>query len=177
MNDDIAFTFEVVPNLEDARTINWLLSAACKDDTRFVLQGIHVKESGFSEATNGWCWHEAPTPECLQAYAGKILIPEKYQIKSNSPVVFHVAADHWSFPDTSIVIPARTRVAFRINMNSRLFTNAVHGFTGRHYIFDPDTRPDNVVTVSFIDSNSPILFEDSKNRRALVMPVYRNEDQ
>jgi hypothetical protein len=117
-----------------------------------------------------------PQNACRE-YAGKILIPEKYQIKSNSPVVFHVAADRWSFPDTSVVTPARTRVAFRINMNSRLFANAVHGFTGRHYIFDPDTKPDNVVTVSFIDSNSPILFEDSKNRRALVMPVYRNEDQ
>ena len=165
-------TIEITIRLDEAITLNWLVSAASRDDDRPTLQAIHVRKDGLTEAVDGFQLHQAPTIEPLEEYVDCLLVPRQHKMTAGN-VLFDIIEGN--YPDTDMVLPKPELIKFQITVDAKRMTNAVYGFTERS--FTPLLGMGNLLTISFIDKYSPVLFEDNYKRRALLMPriagVYR----
>jgi hypothetical protein len=168
----IVDTIEIIPDLKEVIDINWLLAAACKDKDRPVILCLHVRENGTTEAVDGYTLHQVRTPACLRKYEGKLLLPEKWKATSGKPFRFHILDDVYRFPNTDMIMPQNHEIRFQIQLDPRMLTNAIQGFTGRSNNYDLQTKLRSKVTLNFIGPTQPILIVDEEGRKALIMPVF-----
>jgi hypothetical protein len=170
----VSDTIELIPTLEEAKEINWLLSVVCKDGTRPILSCLHSRADYITETCNGWSLHQAPTiePFIYLHLENKLLMPDRWKAVKGEPINFHILDSVYTFPDTDKIIPASHEIRFQITVDIKLLSNALQVFSGgTKYDFKPGLR--NKVTISGIGPNKPLLIEDVHKHRALIMPTYK----
>jgi hypothetical protein len=150
---------------QEVNAIRWLLSAAAKDITRPVLEGIYI-DGEKSATADGFRMHIVPTPEILKQFAGKIM-----KIFGNlSPnKIVETEEVEGTFPDYEQLIPKGTP-HFRTAVDAKYLKEAAELVAGEK------KNDDRKLVLTFWDPTWPFSLESSQGQ-AVIMPMFLEDEE
>lgn len=148
---------------EETQVLRWLQSA-CESPKKYrpnnALKGLRV-ENGVTVGTDGHRLHIAPTPESLEDYQDKTLIPESKITITPKPQEF--TEDEDKYPDWKVIMDQidNKEVVLKIGMNKK-------------YLADLANMPgDDLVILTFTDPKQPVKITKQDNESmAVIMPMF-----